>query len=189
MSLISDTTQAVRNAPQAIQGFLALTTPNRLRRELRETMDLYERAVKLSSEMREHPEVGETAAALARLMKKEADDLRAAVGGPLRLFQPDWRATGIAAFAFLLLVLCEVLLLGAAGVRASVVGWGLIAILGATAIVLAIVLLFVLVQAARGPRRTIITGIRAEDLPGLLETGGSVVEPAAEQKESSEGPL
>src|SRR5690242_14180089 len=104
MSLLSDTTSAIQRAPGVIQGFLGLTTPNRLRRELRETMQLYEQAVRVSDHAKAHPEVNEAAATLARLIKKETNDLNAAVGGPLRIFEPDWRAIGIVASLFLVLV-------------------------------------------------------------------------------------
>lgn len=168
MTLLSETSSAIQSAPGAIQGFLGLTTPNRLRRELRETMDLYERATKLSQEAKGgHPDVNEAAATLARLIKKEANDLNAAVGGPLRIFQPDWRTIGLVASVFLVLVLSEAILLGS-GFRGHPLGWALIVVVGAAAVILGIVLVPTLVQAVRGPRRTIITGIRAEDLASLL---------------------
>lgn len=164
--LLSDVSRAARTAPGAIQGFIALSTPNRLRRELRETIDLYDRARQITLEEGAHADVAQAAETLARLVKKETDDLGNAVGGPLRIFHPDLRLTGLVAFTVLVLVFIDALLIRS-GIGRSPWGAAAIAVITVFCLPLVAVLAMVLIEVVRGPHRTVMT-VPAADVAAIF---------------------
>jgi hypothetical protein len=161
---ISDVTKAAQAAPGAIRGFMALSTPARLRSELSELMDLYAQAHQLAEkEGVGRMELSEAATILAKLVEKDARDLQVAIGGPFRFFQPSWRPILVVILLAATLWGTFALLLELLGAHAWV--WGFVGAVALSAVLLSWVSVTTLISVVRGPQRTIVHGRLPENTP------------------------